>query len=111
MKRCANCGFIAKHEPATRSVRANSYYWGVVVHLISEHTGYTPDELHDVLKAKFLPKHLAFSDGNGEVKGEFVIGGSTRKLNTAEFVEYTESIRRWAAEDLDVVIPDPEVAR
>lgn len=96
-----------KRLRASRSIQQNRYYFGVVLVLISEHTGYSADELHDVLKAKFLPKHLAFSDGNGEVKDEFVIGGSTRKLNTVEFGEYMESIRRWAAEDLDVVIPDP----
>ncbi len=91
---------------ATRSIQANAYYWGVVLHALSEHTGYTPDELHDICKAKFLPKRLAINNGNGEVVGEFVLGGSTRSLNTNEFYEYVERIRQWSAE-LDCYIPDP----
>lgn len=96
---------------ATRSVQANRYYWGVVVDLLSDHTGYTPDEIHEVLKAKFIPKKLAVSDGNGEIKGEFVIGGTTTEMNKLEFGEYITRIREWAAEELDVVIPDPDNAR
>ncbi len=93
---------------ATRSPQANRYWWGVCLALVSEHTGYTVDELHDIAKAKFLPKHLVFADGNGEIVGDYVIGGSTRKLNTNEFYEFVERFRQWAAEALDINIPDPE---
>lgn len=91
---------------ATRSPQANAYYWGVVMQALSQHTGYTPDEMHDICKAKLLPKKLAIADGNGEVVGEFVLGGSTRSLNTNEFYEYVERVRQWAAE-LDCDTPDP----
>jgi len=97
-----------KRQRATRSLQQNAYYWGVVVAMLSEHTGYTPDEIHDFLKTKFIPKRLAFQDGNGVVVEELVLGGSTRSMNTIEFGEYMEDIRRWAAEELDVVIPDPD---
>jgi hypothetical protein len=97
-----------KRLRANRSNLQNRYYFGVVIATLSEFTGYTPDELHDFLKAKFIPKKLAICDGNGEVKGEVVVGGSTRKMTTQEFSEYCESIKRWAAEDLDVVIPDAD---
>lgn len=96
---------------ATRSLPQNAYYWGVVVELIAEHTGYTPDEIHDICKAMFIPKRLAVQDGNGEIVGEYVIGGSTRTLNKVQFGEYVEAIRRWAADTLDVVIPDPNEDR
>ena len=95
---------------AARSLPQNAWYWGVIVALLSEHTGFTPDEMHAVLKAKFLPKRLAVSDGNGEIVGEYVIGGSTAKLNKLEFGEYCEAIRQWAAADLGVLIPDPHEA-
>jgi hypothetical protein len=94
---------------ATRSPQANAYYWGVVLQLLSEFTGYTVEEMHDICKAKFLPKKLAIADSNGEVVGEFVLGGSTRTLNTNEFYEYVERIRQWSAE-LDCYIPDPNEA-
>lgn len=93
---------------ATRSLAQNAYWWGVVVEMISEQTGYTPDEVHEFLKAKFIPKKLAFCDGNGEVVDEYVLGGSTRKMNTLQFGEYMETVRRWAAETLGLNIPDPE---
>jgi hypothetical protein len=95
---------------ATRSLSQNAWYWGCVVGLVAEHTGYTPDEIHEIYKAKFIPKKLAFADGNGEVLGEFVIGGTTTRLNTLEFSEYCEAIREWASDTLGVVIPDPSEA-
>lgn len=92
---------------ATRSLNQNRYWWGVCVALVSEHTGYTPDEVHELAKQMFIPKRLAFANGNGEVVGEFVIGGTTTRLDTLEFGEFVEAFRMWAAETLDVVIPDP----
>lgn len=96
---------------ATRSHLQNRWYWGVIVDLLSQHTGYTADEMHDVLKAKFIPKRIAVADGNGRVRGEFVIGGSTARLDKIEFGEYCEHIREWAADELGVVIPDPDTGR
>lgn len=92
---------------ATRSKDANAYYWGVVIELLSRHTGYTPDEMHELAKQMFLAKHLTLATSNGEICGDYVIGGSTKRLNTLQFYEYVERIRDWAAADLGVVIPDP----
>lgn len=97
-----------KRLRATRSIQQNRWYFGCVLAALSEHTGYTVDELHDICKQMFIPKHLAIQDGNGVIKGELVIGGSSRELNTQQFGEYCEAIRRWAATELDVNIPDPE---
>lgn len=93
---------------STRSQQQNRYWWGVCVELVSEHTGYSPDEVHEIAKQMFIPKRLAVCDGNGEVKGEFVVGGSTRGLNTVEFSEFVEAFKRWAAETLDLYIPDAD---
>jgi hypothetical protein len=93
---------------ATRSLAQNRWYWGCLVGLVAEHTGYTADEIHEIYKGKFLPKRLAMADGHGEIFGEFVIGGSTTRLNTEQFSAYCESIREWAADELGVVIPDPQ---
>lgn len=92
---------------ATRSVQQNRFYFGTVIHLLSEYTGYSVDEMHEFLKAKFLPKHLAVTNGNGAIVDHLVIGGSTRKLNTVEFNEYIAQIQQWAAETVGVYIPDP----
>jgi hypothetical protein len=93
---------------ASRSLQQNRWYWGVIVEILADHTGYSPDEIHEILKAKFIPKRLAISDQNGEIKGEFVIGGTTTKLDKVAFGEFCESVRQWAADDLGVVIPDPD---
>ena len=95
-----------ERKTARRSDAMNRYYFGVVVHTISDYTGYSPDETHQALKALHLPKHLAFSDGNGEVVGELVIGGSTRVLNNNDFSDYIRRIRLWAHETLDLDIPE-----
>lgn len=101
---------IIERKHATRSLAQNALYWGVYVTVLAEHTGYTRDEIHEVLKAKFLPRRIALADGQGEVRGEFLIGQTTTRLNKIEFGEYLRSIQQWAAEDLDVVIPDPPSA-
>jgi hypothetical protein len=95
---------------ATRSQQQNAWYWSQVVGQVAQHTGYTADEIHEIYKAKFIPKHLAITDGNGEIRGEFVLGGSTVKLDTQAFADYCERIREWAADELNVVIPDPDPA-
>lgn len=97
-----------ERQHATRSLEANSYYFGCVLKLLSEHTGYTVDELHEWAKARFIPKHVALCDQNGEVRDDIVVGGTTTKLDKVQFYEYIEQIRQFASETLDVNIPDPD---
>lgn len=96
---------------ATRSVRANRYYWGVLVDAIAEHTGYAPEEMHEILKAKFLPKAVSIRNGNGRIVAEYVIGGTTTTLTAKEFAIYCDRIRLWALEELGVAVPDPDGGR
>lgn len=83
-----------------RSIKANAYYWGVVLKTISKETGYTSEELHEFFKRIFLKK-------------EIVIGGkvyetsiSTRKLKKDQFSEYIEKIKGFVFLRLDLVIPE-----
>lgn len=94
-------------ERATRSASQNAWYWGVIMARLSDRTGYTPDELHEYCKQRFLSKHLAIANDNGEIVDDRVIGGSTTKLTTKAFGEYCELIRQWAAAELGLDIPDP----
>jgi hypothetical protein len=96
-----------ERKRATRSAAFNAYYWGVVIKLISEHTGSTADELHEYYKRRFNAKRVVFVDRNGEVKEEERIGTSTAKLDHQGFKDYIDSIRQHAAEDLTINIPDP----
>lgn len=93
---------------ATRSQQQNRYFWGVVIKAISDYTGYGPDETHELLKQMFIPKELAILKGNGDVIDRFVMGGSTRSMDTVEFGHYMERIKEWAAQELDIYIPDAD---
>lgn len=93
---------------AVRSKAQNDYYHAVVVDLVSETTGYDAKETHELLKALHLPQDRAANGTNGRLFNGLVIGGSTTKLNKLEFIEYLERIVRWGAEELGIVIPDPD---
>jgi hypothetical protein len=88
-------------KPKTkRSDQQNRYYWSVVLELLSKELGYDQDEMHEILKYKFLQSHAM---GMPYVK-------STTKLSTGEFEDYLSKIKRWSAEFLHIVIPDPNEA-
>lgn len=85
-----------------RTIDQNSWYWGVVLPVISESTGHTPEELHEVFKDMFLGKKTIL--WNGEEKK---IQGSSASLFTQGFGEYIERIRAEVA-TMGITIPDPE---
>ena len=91
---------IIRKPRTKRSDVQNSYYWGVVIELLSKELGYDKDELHEILKYKFLQSNAM---GMPYIK-------STTKLSTGEFEEYLSKIKQWAAEFLHIVIPDPNEA-
>jgi len=84
-----------------RSLQQNAYYHGVVVKLISQHTGYSTNETHQQLKYLFNPELITIGDD------VVVMPASTQKMNTAQFEEYLEQIRIWAATEMDLEIPLP----
>jgi hypothetical protein len=88
-----------KTKATVRSDQQNRYYWGVVVDLLAVHTGYTPEEMHEALKIKFLSVRR---DGLPDTVK------STTKLTKDEFCEYIDNIQKWAARDMGCVIPDPD---
>jgi len=74
------------------------YYYGVVVKLLSDYTGHTPDEIDSILKWKFLVR----TDGNGL---DYV--PSKKDLTTTTMEEFLDRVRVWAAISLSVTIPLP----
>lgn len=91
---------IIRKPKTKRSDLQNNYYWSVVVELLANELGYDKDELHEILKYKFLQSNAM---GMPYIK-------STTKLSTGEFEEYLSKIKRWAAEFLHIVIHDPNEA-
>lgn len=88
-----------------RSTAQNRYYWSVVLGMFSDATGYSVDELHETLKFQLLPTKIVTI---GSVRKE--VSTSTASLTTTQFEDYCEDIRRFAAETIGLVIPDPNQA-
>ncbi len=101
MQTCPYCHLKFETRP-NRSNPQNSYLWGVVYKLLSDETGHSPEECHEILKLKFLPSHVLEI---GNIKERVAM--STKDLDTVEFNEYIEKITQFAAEQLSIVIPPP----
>lgn len=86
-----------------RTNQQNAYLWGVCYKLISEHTGYTCDEVHDLMAKKFIGEKIIKI---GDV--ETVTHKTSVKLSTKDFMGFVASIQQFAAEQLNIYIPDPE---
>lgn len=82
-----------------RSLKANAYYWGIVLETIRQELGWDKDDLHEALALKFL-----------RVDDDPITGltrrKSTRDLSTDEFSAYTDDCIRFAA-DYGIVVPAP----
>ena len=84
-----------------RSVNQNNYYW-FLMNIISGNTGYEEKELHKIFKTKFLSEV--------DVTGfdvEVIKTGSTATKKTTEFINYLDKIKQFAAQELDIVLPEP----
>lgn len=88
---------IVRQKKKIRSVNQNSFYWGCVIPLLCETTGYGDEELHEALKIKFLMDNTR----------KLPTVKSTTSLSTVEFEQYLDNIRQWAAIDLNCVVPLP----
>jgi hypothetical protein len=76
---------------AIRNLSQNDMYWAILEGL-SDHLGYTKEELHDLMKYKFL-KYAK------EVAGQpVIVVPSTSDLDTAQFAEFIENVLRFANE-------------
>jgi len=96
---------VVKTPDKSRSNNQNRYYWGVVLKLIADHTGYSIDELHEILKGIFLRKRIELETKNG-ISEQF-ISKSTAELTTAEMETYLSNIRQWSSLELGCYIPEP----
>jgi hypothetical protein len=79
---------------------------------IADETGMDKDVIKDVLKHKFLSVDIR--DANGEIMADTSSGEvlkrvrSTTELSTIEFMEFTEQIRLWALDFLNLNLPLPD---
>jgi hypothetical protein len=76
-----------------RTRSQNKYLWGVCYKTISDHTGYTNQELHEIFKHLFCLK-TTYHFGNEIIE----VKGSTTDFDTRQMAEYIEKVRKWGAE-------------
>ena len=106
--RCPKC----KHQyevifegKIKRSNPQNRYLHGIILPILSRHTGYTATEMKDLIKSMFLEEELQLKTKNGFRMVKIVKGSA--ELKTDEFEVFTESVRRWTAQELGCSIPEP----
>ena len=104
----ANVEVVISKKKKTRSLQQNSYYWSAVVPIVRQalkDSGIimSSEDTHELLKFNCnLKEHV--NAKTGEVLTSI---GSTKNLSTVEFMDYIAEIKRWSAEFLNIVIPDP----
>ena len=92
---------IVRKPKKGRSIRQNSYYFGIIVSMISEETGHEPDEIHEILKSMFLTQHTEIMGiGADYVK-------STTSLSTVEMEDYLSKCRQFGSLTQGIFIPLP----
>jgi hypothetical protein len=87
---------------STRSLRANAYYFGVVLTTISQETGNDVMDLHEAYKLMFItPTFVKLGDREIEVRR------TTTDLGVAGFAKYVDDIVAHAGRELGISIPAP----
>jgi hypothetical protein len=85
-----------------RSTQQNRWWWSCIT-ILSNHLGYSKDQMHEICKYKFLKRELV-DEKTGEV---FEYLKSTTDLTTTEFSVLIESLIQWSAETFNCVLPYP----
>lgn len=98
---------VVRVKRRQRSLNQNRWYFGVIVPMIAEHCGYQRHE-YDALHDELVRVHLGLRPEPNPLK--LRVSTSDPDFTTADFAEYCEQVRIWAATELGVVIPDPETA-
>jgi hypothetical protein len=93
-----------KRYQKQRSLPQNALMWKWYT-IIGNHLGYDKDEMHDVLREKFLPWTELELCG---VKVKRLTSTSSDDFTVAMEAEYLSAIDRFAAQELGIILPHPE---
>ena len=94
-----------KKQRNNRSNMQNNYYWKCIVQTLSEELGYFPNEIHDILRAKFLNEWEMLEINDKKIGINKI--GSTATLDTKAFEIYADQIRIWAMTELGIRLMMP----
>ena len=95
----------AKKKRNTRSNKQNNYYWKCIVQELANSLGYFTNEMHDILRNKFLNEWELITIKDKKIGINKI--ESTAQINTKDFEIYTEQIRIWAMTELDIRLMSP----
>lgn len=100
--------FDVKKARSHRSLLQNAYYHGVVVNMVRERLSDLGHEVDHNATHEFLKGRFLYSELVDEKSGEIIkVPKSSTELTKSEFMDYLEEIKRFAAQSLDIFIPDP----
>jgi hypothetical protein len=99
-----------------RTYQQLKYYWAAHMTILFDHlnkagwkredgTAGTKEDLHEMMKEKFL--RVALVDGNGEVFGYRT--RSTGELSVVEMMDFMENVAGWIADQFGIRVPPPEI--
>lgn len=89
---------IVRRPRKQRSKQENSYYWAVIIKIVSKETGALPEDVHYEFKRRFL--RIGGTD-------LFPVLKSTTELTTLEAEDFYSQCRMFAASELGIQIPLP----
>lgn len=92
---------VIERKRKSKSKEQSGYYWAVVLQYISEHTGHSSEDLHDIFKAKYLRRKKRW---RGK---DMVTLASTNELSVGEMAEYITNVI-LEANDLGIEVPPPD---
>ena len=85
-----------------RTTEQNSLYWKWI-NIMSEETGFTKEEMHELVKYKFLKRTSINNNGVEEVKLK-----STTSLTVKEFTKLMDDVLYWSNNTLNINLPTYE---
>ena len=97
-------------QKSSRSLEQNKLYW-VYVSILAKELGHNKDEMHELVKYKFLKLKRFISLVNGKsvilALEPYEKIGSTTTLTKSEFIDFIENLITWAKDFLNITLPSP----
>jgi len=104
-----DCMFTIEPVKNKRSNQQNRYYHGVIIPIVKKclkDAGYimSNEDVHDLLKMKFLRETLFVNEDTGDITERTK---STTELSKSAFMDYVAEIRQFTLEYFNTDIPEP----
>lgn len=94
-----------KKPARKRTLSQNNYLWGVCYKIIGDELGYDIEEIHEIMKQRFLKRQKDVDFKGKKITLEKTL--STTKLSTTQFNQYVDKVKMFASSELGIYIPDP----